>query len=215
MPCQNHFSIYSIDIVGHPGKSAEVQLSSKDLSYGHWLFDVVEELGFKKVNIYARSFGAGIAIRLATVAPEKINKLFLVIPSGLVTGSIKDQSKIMIPYIRYRIKSTYQNLIKISSLIMTRFDEERIELLQALFKHVRINTKMPRPAKKEELESFLAPTVIIASKNDILFPASKVIPRAKEIFPNLVYTEILEGIHEPTEEEYKIIHQKAIEFFLS
>ncbi|MFX0015958.1 MAG: alpha/beta fold hydrolase, partial [Candidatus Hermodarchaeota archaeon] len=103
MPCQNHFSIYSIDIVGHPGKSAEVQLSSKDLSYGHWLFDVVEELGFKKVNIYARSFGAGIAIRLATVAPEKINKLFLVIPSGLVTGSIKDQSKIMIPYIRYRI----------------------------------------------------------------------------------------------------------------
>ncbi|MFX0015959.1 MAG: alpha/beta hydrolase, partial [Candidatus Hermodarchaeota archaeon] len=137
------------------------------------------------------------------------------IPSGLVTGSIKDQSKIMIPYIRYRIKSTCQNLIKMSSLIMTRFDEERIELLQALFKHVRINTKMPRPAKKEELESFLAPTVIIASKNDILFPASKVIPRAKEIFPNLVYTEILEGIHEPTEEEYKIIHQKAIEFFLS
>ena len=215
LPLIDSFRIHSIDIIGHPGKSAETQLSSKDLSYGYWLFDVIEALNFEEVNIYAGSFGAGIAIRLATIAPKKINKIFLAVPSGIAKGSIKDKSKIMIPYLRYRIRATDRNLIKMSSLLMTRFDEERIELLQTIFKYVKIKTEMPRPAKKEELADLTSPTVVFAAKNDILFPAAKVIPRAKEIFPNLVYTEILDGLHEPTHDEYTFLHQKAKEFFLS
>ncbi|MHA2247225.1 MAG: alpha/beta fold hydrolase [Candidatus Hodarchaeales archaeon] len=214
LPLIERFRIHSIDIIGHPGKSAETQLSSKDLSYGYWLFDVIEALNFKKVNIYAGSFGAGVAIRLATIAPEKINKLFLAVPSGIAKGSIKDQSKLMIPYLRYRIRPNDRNLVKMTSLLMTRFDEDRMELLQAIFKHVKIKTEMPRPAKKEELNSLTSPTVVLAAKNDILFPAAKVIPRAKEIFPNLVYTEILDGLHEPTHDEYIFLHQKATKFFL-
>ena len=97
---------------------------------------------------------------------------------------------------------------------MTRFDEDRMELLQAIFKHVKIKTEMPRPAKKEELDNLTSPTVVLAARNDILFPAAKVIPRAKEIFPNLVYTEILDGLHEPTEEIYNHIHKLAYEFLL-
>lgn len=215
LPLLEKFRLFSIDIIGHPGKSGETQLSSKDLSYGYWLFDVIEKLDIEKVNIYAGSFGAGIAMRLATVAPDKINKLFLAVPSGIAKGSIKDQIKILIPYLRYRIRSTKKNLIKMSSMIMTRFDEERIELLQAIFKNVKIKTEMPRPAKKEELDNFTSPTAVLAAKNDILFPAEKVLPRAEEVFPNLIYTEILDGIHEPTLDEYKFIHQKTFEFFLS
>ena len=60
-----------------------------------------------------------------------------------------------------------------------------MELLQAVFTHVNINPKMPRPAHNGELDDFKAPTIVIAGKNDILFPASRIIPRAKEIFPNL------------------------------
>ncbi len=95
---------------------------------------------------------------------------------------------------------------------MTRFNEQRMELLQAIFKHMNINSKMPRPAYNGELDDLEASTIVIAATNDILFPASRVIPRAKEIFPNLIYTEIIESLHEPTEEIYKHIHGIATEF---
>jgi len=52
---------------------------------------------------------------------------------------------------------------------------------------------MPRPTYKGELDDFKAPTMIVAAKIDILFPASRIIPRAKEIFPNLIYVEMIEG----------------------
>jgi pimeloyl-ACP methyl ester carboxylesterase len=213
LPLITNFRLFLIDIIGHPGKSEETQLSSKDLSYGYWLLDVIEKLELAKVNIYAGSFGAGIGLRLATVAPDLIDKLLLAIPSGIAKGSIKDQIKLLIPYLRFRFRPTDKNMIRMSSLIMTRFDQERIELLQAIFKHVKIKTEMPRPTKKEELINFTSPTVVIASKNDIMFPAERVIPRARKILPNLVETIILDGLHEPTEDDYYLIHQKAIEFF--
>ncbi len=213
LPLLEKFNMFAIDTIGHPGKSDETRLSSNDLSYGFWLLDVINELQFEKINVYSGSFGAGIAIRLATVTPKRINKLSLFVPSGIASGSIKDQLRLLIPYFRFKLCHTNQNLIKLSSTIMTRFDEERMELLQAIFKHVNINPKMPRPAYNGELDDLKAPTIVIAAKNDILFPASRIIPRAKEIFPNLIYTEIIEGLHEPTEEIYNHIHKITTDFF--
>lgn len=213
IPMIEKFNIYAIDIIGHPGKSDETRLSSDDLSYGFWLLDVIDELQFEKVNVYTGSFGAGIAIRLGTVAPKRVNKMSLIVPSGIASESMKDKAKLMVPYFRYKIRPTQQNLIRLCSTLMTRFDTDRMELLQAIFKHVKINPKMPRPAFDDELDDLIAPTMIIAAKNDILFPASRVIPRAKEIFPNLTYTEAIESLHEPTEDIYNHIHQISTEFF--
>ena len=213
LPIVEKFNLFAIDTLGHPGRSDETQLSSNDLSYGFWLLDVINELQLDKVNIYSGSFGAGIGIRLATVAPQRINKLALFVPAGIASESIRDKAKLMIPYLKYKIRPTQQNLIKLSSTLMTRFDERRMELLQAIFLHMNINPKMPRPAYKGELDTLNAPTLVMAAKNDILFPASRVIPRAKEIFPNLVYSESIDGLHEPTEETYQHIHNISIDFF--
>ncbi|MHA2389103.1 MAG: alpha/beta fold hydrolase [Candidatus Hodarchaeales archaeon] len=215
VPMIKKFNLFAIDTLGHPGKSDETSLSSNDLSYGYWLLDVLEELQLKKVNIYSGSFGAGIAIRLATIAPEKIDKLSLFVPSGIASESMKDKVKLLIPYIRYKVRPTHQNLRKLCSTLMTRFDKPRMELLDAIFRYMNINPKMPRPAYDGELDDLKAPTLVMAAKNDILFPASRVIPRAKEIFPNLVYTEIIESLHEPTEKMYHHIHKIASDFFVN
>ena len=212
-PLLEKFNVFAIDTIGHPGKSDETRLSSDDLSYGFWLLDIIDELQFEKIRIYAGSFGAGIAIRLATVAPERIEKMALIIPAGISNGSFKDKLQLFIPYYKYKLRPTNQNLIRLCSTLTTRFDEERMEMLHAVFTHLKVNPKMPRPAKNGELDGLRAPTLIMAGTKDILFPASRVIPRAKEIFPNLASVEAIDSIHEPTKEIYANIHKKAHEFF--
>jgi pimeloyl-ACP methyl ester carboxylesterase len=215
LPMIKDFILYAIDTIGHPGKSDETRLSSDDLSYGYWLLDVINELNLNETNIYSGSFGAGIAVRLATVAPHIINKLALFVPSGIAKESVRDKFSLMFPYIRYKLRHTNENLINLCSTLMTRFDDQRMELLEAIFRHTNINSKMPRPAKNHELANYTAPTMVVAAKHDILFPAARVIPRAKTIFSNLIYSEIIEGLHEPTEETYQHIHKIASEFFIS
>ncbi|MHA1989682.1 MAG: alpha/beta fold hydrolase [Candidatus Hodarchaeales archaeon] len=215
LPLLDKFNVFAIDTIGHPGKSDETKLSSEDLSYGYWLLDVINELQLDSINVYSGSFGAGIAIRLATVAPKRINKLSLIVPSGIASGSVKDQLKLLIPYFRYKLRPTDKNLLKLCRTLMTRFDEERIEMLQAIFSHVSINPKMPRPAYDGELDDLNAPTIVIAAENDILFPASRVIPRAKKIFSNLIYIEEIKSLHEPTKENYAHIHKIVTDFLFN
>jgi hypothetical protein len=39
-----------VDTIGHPGKSAKTVLSHKTMEYGEWASDVIDALGFKKMN---------------------------------------------------------------------------------------------------------------------------------------------------------------------
>jgi pimeloyl-ACP methyl ester carboxylesterase len=77
--------VYAPDTLGHPGKSAAVRLSPEDDSYGHWLVDVLDALGMQKLPLLGGSYGAGILLRVAACAPERISKAVLFIPSGLVS----------------------------------------------------------------------------------------------------------------------------------
>ncbi|RCV65001.1 hypothetical protein C5S53_05930 [Methanophagales archaeon] len=52
---------------------------------------------------------------------------------------------------------------------------------------------MPRLTAKEELKNYTAPTLVLGGEKDIFFPAEKIIPRAKEIIPNLIAAECLKG----------------------
>lgn len=72
-------------------------------------------------------------------------------------------------------------------------DDETLEMIEAVFRHMKVKIEMPRNATLEELKGFTAPTMVIAAENDVLFPANKVIPRSEQIFPNLVTTDILKG----------------------
>ena len=91
--------------------------------------------------------------------------------------------------------------------------EDDLEWTEVAFRHVRIEPKMPRPATKEELERLKAPTLVIAAEQDAMFPGDAVVRRAKEIIPNLVAAECLEGgTHFSSEKGIKYINGRIREF---
>lgn len=56
----DNFHIYAVDIIGHPGKSDEVSLSSNNYDYGKWAEEVITKLGFSKIGCFRGAFGGGI-----------------------------------------------------------------------------------------------------------------------------------------------------------
>ncbi|MHA1966199.1 MAG: alpha/beta fold hydrolase [Candidatus Hodarchaeales archaeon] len=208
------FRVYGVDLIGHPGRSAETKLSHKKNEYGLWLIDVLDGLSLEKAPFIGGSFSAGVVFQLASVAPERISKVSMIVPSGIANGSSLDKLfKLVIPWLKYRIKPNRKRLITLTRLLMSEFDEDLIDLIEADFKHVKIHISMPHPLKEEELKKFEAPTMIFAAKEDILFPANKVIPRAKKIIPNLVAAEYIDGLHGPTNEIREYFIKRSLEFF--
>jgi pimeloyl-ACP methyl ester carboxylesterase len=84
-PLMERNRVYAPDTIGHRGMSAPVRLSPRDDSYGQWVVDVLDGLGLDQAPLMGGSYGAGILLRAAAYAPERISKAILFIPSGLVS----------------------------------------------------------------------------------------------------------------------------------
>lgn len=207
--------MYAPDIIGQPGRSAGFRPSSKGGGHARWAEEILDGLGLEKVPSVGISYGAGIILRVAGHAPERISHAVLVSPSGLVRGSIPHMLKeVVLPMAMYRISPSDERLHRAASPLLTEDDEFLERQVGAVYRHVKLDSDLPRAATKEELSQFDAPTMVFAAEDDIFFPGEAVVDRARKIVPNLVSAEILEGCrHVPSREGFARINGE-IERFL-
>jgi pimeloyl-ACP methyl ester carboxylesterase len=81
-----------------------------------------------------------------------------------------------------------------------------------VFKHVKLEQEMPKLTTKRELESYRAPTLVIAGEKDIFFPGKKLKAAASEIIPHLTETKIYEMGHFPSGRHLIDINAEINEF---
>jgi len=208
------YRVYAPDTIGHPGKSAQVRLSANDLSYGQWLSDILDGLGLEKAAFIGGSFGAGIILRLAAYAPQRITKMALFVPSGIVAVPLSSMIfRIGLPYVEYLLFPTRQRMYRAVEWMGPEIEDDILRLIEAVFQHVRVEAEMPRPATVVELANFTAPTLVIAAERDAMFPGAAVVKRVKEIIPNLIGTECLKGgTHYSSKTDMEYINRRILEF---
>ena len=211
---QGRYRVYAPDTIGHPGKSAQVRLSPRDQSYGQWLDDLCDGLGLHSAAFVGGSFGAGIVLRLAAFAPRRITKMALFVPSGIVAVPLASMLfRITLPYLLYLLFPSPRRLRRAVRWMGSDIDDDLLQLIEAVFQHVRVEAEMPRPATKAELVGCAAPTLVIAAEEDAMFPGRAVIERAREILTNLVVVECLKGAtHFSTQSDMDHVNQRIGEF---
>ena len=183
-----YFSIYAVDTIGHPGKSDQIHLSAKSLEYGEWASDIIDALGFKKMNCMGGSFGGGIVIKLMCVAPEKIEKAVLIVPSGIANVSTFNIAiKMGLPMMLY-ILTKKDYWLKKSILPMAihekNIDDETYEMVKMSFEHVNVKAGMPSNVNIELLKTANAPTLIMPAELDCMFPGKNIIKKVKMTIPS-------------------------------
>ena len=181
------FHVYAVDTVGHPGKSAETDISPRGYDYGKWASEVIDGLGFEKMLCFGGSFGGGILAKLMCYAPNKVEKAVLIVPSGINNAIPVSSAKMMLPLIQYRITKQEKYLIKTALFMALHrevIDEDTLDILRDSFENVKTKVGMPSNVDAKRMAGFHAPSLVIAGDRDCMFPASRVLPRARQILAN-------------------------------
>lgn len=193
-PLAESYRLYAPDIVGQPGKSSEIRPSAQGDGHAQWAVDVLDALELGTVPVVGVSYGAGIALRVAGYAPERILKAALVSPSGIAAGPVWQMVReVAAPMMLYMGSPTRERLLRAARPILTELEEPYVRQLGTVYRNVRLDRHLPRMATEEELAGFEAPTLVFAGEEDVFFPGEVVATRAREIVPNLAGVEILEG----------------------
>lgn len=181
------FYIFAVDTIGHPGKSDEVCLSANNYDYGKWASEVISELGYESIRCFGGSYGAGIIAKTMCVAPGKIKRAVLYVPSGIKNAPAIKSVSMMFPMVLYWMTRKDKWLKK--CMLPMAVTEENItmdiyETAKYSIDFCKIKAGMPSNVKDEDMQKCTAPTLVMASEKDCLFPAERVIPQAKKIIPN-------------------------------
>ena len=206
------YRVYAPDLIGQTGRSVEYRPDIKGNSYGMWLADVLDGLSIDQVDIIGVSYGAFVSLKLAAHAPERISKLILVVPGGLVDSSpLVAISKVAWPMMKYNLWPTRKNLDHLLNNIFT--DPEGWHTYQSdIFKYVNMDMRKPPLVKKSTMQLFKAPVFVLGADNDIFFPGDEVIEKAKSVFPNFVTGTLLPNCKHAPPINYQPMNQKLEEY---
>lgn len=180
------FRVFAVDIVGHPGKSAERSLSPRGYAYGKWAAEVIDGLGFSKIRCFGGSFGGGVLAKLMCVSPEKIERSVLVVPSGVHNALPVGSARMLIPLLKY-LRTGKDAYVTEAALFMAItkdvLDADTLDTVKNSFAHVKTKVGMPSNVSGKRMRRCAAPALVMAGELDCLFPARKVLKRAQAILP--------------------------------
>ena len=193
-PLAAHNRLYAPDLVGQPGRSSQTRPSPKGDGHAFWVEDVLDSLGLRHVPLLDLSYGAGLAIRTMSLAPERVSRAALVSPAAVAAGPIpRILFDVALPMLLYRLRPTRKRLLRAARPILTEPEDLAVRQLGAIYRYVRLDAGLPRMATEDELRGFREPVAVFASEDDVFFPARVVLPRARQLFPNLVHARCLWG----------------------
>jgi pimeloyl-ACP methyl ester carboxylesterase len=214
LPLARRYRLYAPDIPGQPGFSAPRRLSPRGDAQATWLTEVLDALGIETAVCVGLSYGAGLALRLAGFAPQRVSRLALVSPAGLVLGPMgRMMTEIVMPMYAYRFAPSDERLMRAVRPILSEPDGELARQIGAIYRQVRLDTRLPRRATAAELRACRAQALVIAAADDPFFPGERVATKAREVLPVLNGVEVLaEGHHIPTRAAFDGITRRIGEF---
>jgi pimeloyl-ACP methyl ester carboxylesterase len=203
------FRIYAIDIPGQPNLSAEFRPSMKDAAYGKWMYEILSRLGVRNAFLVGISFGGFVAWKTLVFDEKRISKAFLITPAGIVNGNpMKSILKVFLPMKRYKRQKEMKYVQQFLGELFSEKDEFAEVFLSKVFLHFKMDFSPIPLITKKEAQLIKTPVHIFAADNDLLFPGRKMLKRAKNIFPSLKKTILLEGSkHVPSKQNNSSISE--------
>lgn len=188
----NDFSVYAVDVLAQPNKSAETRLSMKDNSYGEWMNEIIDQLELKNVYLAGFSFGGLVILKTLQYNEENIEQVFLSAPAYIVNGNpIKALFRFFIPMKRFMKRKQPKHLHQFLDAAFTQKDEFAYNYLSQVFQHFIMDFTPVPVIKTKDAQRITAPITLFAAEDDIVFPGAKMIKRSKKIFPSLKHTTLL------------------------
>lgn len=209
-----HFTVYAVDLPGFGRSDKNTQYDYTLASYAETIRTFIRRQGIDKLTVMAHSMGGQVAMRLAMLMPDTIDRLILIAPSSYLP-SLKRWKKMFfrIPFshqvfpllftekrIYHQLNSVYYRLPR--THIKHVYDGYVTPLKDPRFPRVLARFACSRESDlcSDALQTIGQPTLLLWGRHDRIVPLH-VGKRLKHDLPNVRLEIIEETGHLPMEEK--------------
>ena len=223
-PLSQHHRTYAVDSLinlGCVGRSVYTRAITSADDVVNWLDDLFNALDLgNTINLLGGSYGGWLASQYALHAPDRLNKVVLVAPAGMVLpfrGAYLIRSIFM--NLRPSPKSYYR-FFKWAFKDLAQKDGQLLEVIASDFLASTlcfepVNPKLlPRLTSlaDEELQQLKMPTLFLVGENEVLYSAQKAIQRLQMAAPQIQTAVIPNAGHDLLLVQTKLMNEKMVAF---
>lgn len=176
-----NYRVVAVDVIGQPGKSASERPSFSGHVYAQWLVALIDALGIESAYVMGHSLGGWLALKLAAYAPQRVNKLVLLDPGGIISLSITP--RIIwntVPFVLMPGEASARRMLSLMSV--HSLEPLTVEWMTLVSQNV--NSSLAPPAiSASELQGIKADVLMMSGEHDIFLPSKKLAQKAGELFP--------------------------------
>jgi pimeloyl-ACP methyl ester carboxylesterase len=176
------FRVYAVDLPGEPGKSAPNRPDWHGTDFAKWLEDVLDGLQINKTTLLGISQGGWTALRFATTHPERVDKLVLLAPAGVMPVRLSFISKAIF----YALLGRW-GAHRINQIVLGKqsIHPEAVKFMNAILTHFKARIDKAYLFTDEELKRLDMPVFLLGGTEDALIPVEGVAARMQELVPKL------------------------------
>lgn len=176
------YRVYAVDLPGEPGKSSPNRPAWEGPAFTEWLEDVLGALGVETAALVGISQGSWTALKFATIHPQRVTKLALICPGGIVPDRLS-----------FALRAIPLSLLgKWGVRPMTRLlfgrqpvPEEVVEITTLITRHFKPRLGVLPLFSDQELAQLTMPIFLLGGAEDAMRDTEKIAARLGQFAPRL------------------------------
>ena len=175
-----HYRVYAVDLIGEPGKSAPNRPAWDGPAFAEWLGDALDALEVDRTSLLGISQGGWTALRFATHSPERVTKLVLLTPGGI----IPERTSFLLSAIVYSLLGGW-GTARLKRLVYgnLEMDPEVDAYFSLITKHFKPRIEALPMFSNEELRHLTMPVLLIGGAQDSIRDVQGIAARMEKLLP--------------------------------
>jgi pimeloyl-ACP methyl ester carboxylesterase len=174
--------VYAVDLIGEPGKSAPNRPAWDSPAYAEWLEDVLDGLRLDQAALLGVSQGGWTALKFATYRPERVGKLALLCPGGVVSDRTSFYLRFLPLLLLGKWGARRANRMLFGSQPVPK---EADEFLVVTLAHFKPRTGVLPIYSDQELSRLTMPVLLLGGTQDAIRDSEKIAARMRKLVPQL------------------------------
>jgi pimeloyl-ACP methyl ester carboxylesterase len=198
--------VLAVDLIGEAGFSTPNRPSYDSGAYAEWLNDLANALDLPAFAIVGLSLGGWMALTYATTHPDRISRLSLLCPGGVV----RESRSFLCKAIFYMLLGKWgqERIVKLvngGQLPSSEGLEDAFEFMNLIGEHFKPRTAKLPIFTNADLARLTMPVQVICGENDALIPPQGTLERLTSLAPNVQATLLPETGHVVTGQTERIL----------
>lgn len=181
-PLCRRYRVYAVDLIGEAGQSAPSRPAWEGAAFAEWLEDVLDGLHLGQAVLMGISQGGWAALKFAVCAPERVEKLVLIAPGGVVpdrpTFLLKALSMILLG--KWGAKRLVRQMFGDQSV-----PDEVVEVVVQIMTTFKPRVGTLPIFSDAELRALTMPVLLVGGTKDIVRDVDKIAARLGDLLPGL------------------------------